>query len=268
MKPIYIIKIGGSVATYKDRSGVALRRSLLANTAKVLAELRSKKNFNLILVHGAGSVGHRLAHKFGLKNGAGNDPEKISGALKLRIENQKFNASFLEIMLSEGLPVSSVHTASVIAQEGGEISYCDTEIIKTALEKDIIPVLYGEMAYDNDITLSVCSGDVIAPYLAKELGAKKVFFASDIDGIFDKDPYHNEDAELMEQIDLSKIEENVSLSGSHSVDVTGGLGGKIRSIRMLQGTSLDSIEIFNGLKADNYRKIILGEKFPHTKIFL
>lgn len=30
--------------------------------------------------------------------------------------------------------------------------------------------------------------------------------------------------------------------------------------------SLEIVEIFNGLKSENFEKVLLEEKFPHTKI--
>lgn len=266
MKPLYILKIGGSVATYKNRPSAELRKALLGKIAQEIFKAREKKGFDLILIHGAGSVGHQMAHRFGLKNGSGDDPKKTSGALALKIENQKFDAALSEIFLKKGLWVSPVHTASVAMQKDGKLIACDTRIIKECLKRNIIPILYGEMVFDEKVGLSVCSGDAIAPCLAKKLGAEKIFFASDIDGIFTKDPYHHRDAELVKKMNLSNMEKSVRLSGSHNVDVTGGLGGKINNLKTLQKTSVKSVEIFNGLQADNYRKILLGEKFPHTEM--
>jgi isopentenyl phosphate kinase len=124
------------------------------------------------------------------------------------------------------------------------------------------------MVFDEKLDMSICSGDAIAPYLAKKLGAEKIFFASDIDGIFDQDPHLQKDAKLIEKINLNKIKNNnkIKLTDSHNVDVTGGLSGKIKNIDLKHNISLKSVEIFNGLKYENYEKIILGKKFPHTFI--
>ena len=122
------------------------------------------------------------------------------------------------------------------------------------------------MVFDAALGMSICSGDAIAPYLAKKLSAQKIFFASDIDGIYTKDPYINKNAKLIMETTLGDISRDVQLSKSHNVDVTDGLLGKMGEFQTFWGTRLKTVEIFNGLREKNYKKILLEEKFPHTVI--
>lgn len=268
MKPLYILKIGGSVATRKDRPGISVQSELLKKIALSIRKAKIKKDFNLILIHGAGAAGHQLAKKYDLRVGVKGDENKFHGSLLSSIANQKLNNAIFEIFVSSGLRIFPAHTASTIIQKNNKISYCNLKIIKEALKKDGVPILYGEMVFDEKLDMSICSGDAIAPYLAKKLGAEKILFASDIDGIFDQDPHIHKDAKLIENIDLNKIRNNskIKLTSSHNVDVTGGLSGKVKNIDLKHNISLRSVEIFNGLKSENYEKIILGKKFPHTLI--
>jgi len=43
--------------------------------------------------------------------------------------------------------------------------------------------------------------------------------------------------------------------------------GKIKNIEKILKKSIESVEIFYGLKAENYKKILLGEEIPHTSIY-
>lgn len=74
---IIVLKFGGSVVTQKGREQVYIRKQLLTSIAKEIKRSFNGKNFQLILIHGAGSAGHQLAHKYGLKNGAGKDIKKM-----------------------------------------------------------------------------------------------------------------------------------------------------------------------------------------------
>ena len=266
MTPLYILKIGGSVATYKNRPGIALRHVLLPQIARAIKESQKKKKLGLILIHGAGGVGHRLAMKYGLQKGTRNNKNKWQGALISRLTNQKLNTAITEIFIAENLRVTPVHTASTIIQKNKKIIDCDIKIIKESLEQKCIPLLYGEMVFDKTLGMSICSGDALASYLAQSLKADKIFFASDINGLYTQDPYINKNAKLMEQLSLSEIHKNIQLSKSHNIDVTGGLSGKIENLISLSGSSLESIEIFNGFNPSNYQKALLGQKFPHTII--
>jgi isopentenyl phosphate kinase len=263
MKPLYILKIGGSVATNKDRSGFSVRGSLLKKIGKSIKSAQKNRKFDLILIHGAGSAGHQLAREYDLKEGTGKNPKKIRGAILSRIANQRLNLSIFEILHSAGLFVAPVHTASAIVQKNRKISSFDLKTIKEALKGEYIPLLYGEMVFDEKLGMSICSGDAIAPYLAKKMGAKNIFFASDTDGIFDKDPHFFKNAKLLQEISLKGIEK-ISLSDSHNIDATGGMRGKLmQASEAIRGKNI-KIEIFNGLRAENYKKILLGKNFPHT----
>lgn len=268
MKPLYILKIGGSVATYKNKPGISVRSELLKKIALSIKKAKAKKDFNLILIHGAGAAGHQLAKRYNLKVGSNGNKSKFHGSLLSSIANQKLNNAIFEIFALCGLRIVPTHTASTVIQKNGKIKHCNLKIIKEALENNCLPILYGEMVFDEKLETSICSGDAIAPYLAKKLGAEKIFFASDIEGIFDKDPHFHKDAKLIESINLEEIKKTnkIKLTNSHNIDVTGGLSGKIKNLDLKHSASLKSVEIFNGLDCQNYERIILGKKFPHTKV--
>src|SRR3989304_370250 len=99
MSPLYILKIGGSVATHKNRPSVAPRRALLSQIARAIKESQKKRKFDLILIHGAGGSGHRLAKKYGLQKGTGTNKQKWHGALLSRLTNQKLNAEITKIFI-------------------------------------------------------------------------------------------------------------------------------------------------------------------------
>jgi len=265
MKPLYILKIGGSVATHKNRPGLSVRILLLKKIGQSIKKSQEKGSFNLILIHGAGAAGHQLAKKYNLQEGVGLHPKKWYGALISRIANNKLNTAIAETFTKVGLKIAPVHTASAIIQKDKKISHCNLKMIQEVLRQNCIPILYGEMVFDTKLGMSICSGDAIAPYLAKKLGAKKIMFASDIDGVFTQDPHIYKGAELIEKINLEEIDQKAKVSHSHNVDVTGGLLGKINKMEF--SDNLQSIEIFNGLVPENYQKILLGQNFSHTIIF-
>lgn len=256
--------------THKNRVGISVRKNLLKKVARTIKQAQKKKRFDLVLIHGVGSVGHQMAHRYGLKDGTKNNNKKWYGALQTRVMDQKLNSAIAEIFVSEGLRVVSANTASLVIQKNKVISGFDIEVIKESVEQNCIPLLYGDMVFDKNLGMTICSGDALAPYLAKKLHAQKILFATDVDGIFDKDPYLHKNAQLIEKINLKEIgkKNNIKLSDSHNTDVTGGLAGKIKNIAFKHNASLQLIEIFNGLIEKNYSRIFLEKNFPHTKITL
>ncbi len=264
--PLIILKIGGSVATHKDRKTFSVRKTLMRQVALTLRSSLNEKPFRLILIHGSGSAGHQLAHDFNLKHGTGDDPQKIKAALLSQRANQNLNALLADIFIEAGLPVVPVHSASVITQNDTALERFSADAIIHALAHGQIPLLYGEMVPDIRLNFSVCSGDTIASFLARECLAERICFASDINGIFTKDPHRFADASLIEHLDFDQLSSQSGITESHSVDVTGGLSGKLEKLTPLYHSSVRSVEIFNGLKAKHYRNILLELPFPHTTI--
>jgi len=252
IKKTIILKLGGSIVTQKNREGVFIRRKLLSQIAVELVKvLKVDKNIRLIIIHGAGAAGHQLANKYGLKSGVNGDTKKLHGSLLTRIACQNLDLTITNIFVQNGLPVTPVHTASSVIQNNKIIESISYEIIDQVFASDCVPMMYGEMTFDKTLGMSVCSGDAIAMKLAKKYDATKIIFASDIDGIYDKDPHTNKDALLITSTTLKSISSNkdITLSESHNVDVTGGLANKIAEL--IAGDlpkSLRKVIVCNGLK--------------------
>lgn len=268
---LVILKIGGSVVTQKSRKGVFIRRTLLKHIAReIVFVLRHEPSLKLIVVHGAGSAGHQLAKEYDLVQGAGNDAKKWKGSLLIRIANQKLNLAITEIFTSAGLRIVPVHTGSVVVQKDGAPYSFDTQCIDQALSHHCIPLLYGEMVFDTTLGMTICSGDVSMVHLARRYRAERMLYASDVDGVFDADPYVHTHARMIPFITLKDIVKNaqVSVSGSHHVDVTGGLYKKIIMLGDEKlPTNLKKVVLFNGLKKGTFTKAFTDTP-PGTTILL
>jgi isopentenyl phosphate kinase len=263
-----ILKLGGSIVTQKHRVGVYIRRQLLARIAKECAEALSKNdNLRLIIVHGAGSAGHQLADKYGLKDGTKGDPLKLYGSLLTQVADQKLNLQINELFIKNGLMVTPIHTASFIIQNDKAITNKNFDVIDCALELKCIPIMYGEMVFDEKLGMSVCSGDSITMLLANKYNATKIIFASDIDGIFNKDPHKHNDAKMIKNTTIASMmsDKKIKLSGSHNVDVTGGLQNKIAVLaNSVTSPALKSVVVCNGLKKGIITKALSGESVGTT----
>lgn len=265
-KPLYILKIGGSVATYRNRPEISTRRTLLKEIAFFIKKAQQKKNFDLILIHGAGAASRQLVKEFELQKGTTGDAEKSQAALLSQVVSQKLNNSITEIFIATGIQVVPIHTASTTIQRDGKIERMNLETVTMALGQKLVPLLYGEVVFDETLGMSVCSGDDIAVHLSEKLKINKIAFASDVKGIFTKDPHLHPETQLIEEITLKRAFKKMENLKPHSIDVTNGLFGKIKNFLNLKNDTLELIEIFNGLEAQNYQKVLLGEEFPHTKI--
>ncbi|NCU42387.1 MAG: hypothetical protein EOM19_06770 [Candidatus Moranbacteria bacterium] len=269
-KKTFILKIGGSVLTKKNAQRPSVRKKILEKIVENLKRLlANEQNLRLILIHGAGSGGHTIAHTYNLSDGVYNDPYKRLGALKVRRANQVLNEKIFSMFIDYDIPVIPLHSGSLLATRKGNITYFSHTIIDLCFKNKSIPLLYGEMVFDEESGMSVCSGDLIAFYLAKKYNASRVLFASDVEGIYSEDPFKNKNASLIKNSSLRDLVKNkkITLSGSHNIDVTGGIYNKIQSLKNNISPSIQDVIIFNGLHPENFL-YITKKNPPGTKILL
>ena len=264
-KEIIIVKLGGSIVTVKHGKRPAIRRAHIEKIASLLAKKYDSKKHSLILIHGAGSFGHLHAHAHALAEGTKDHPEKLFRATENQALDEKLNSELATLFVEAGLPVTGMPTRTLALNNRGKIASLATETINAAVKAGTIPLLHGDMVFDSSWGLSVCSGDILVARLAKFFSAKKVFFASDVKGIFSKDPHYFKDAELIKSASLKEIMNgSIRLGKSHSIDVTGGLSKKFSSFKDLP--KLNDIFFFNGLLHNNFSFIFDQKNFLGTTI--
>ena len=86
--------------------------------------------------------------------------------------------------------------------------------------------------------VSISSTEDVLRFVSKNIKPSKVFFCTDVDGVYDKPPNENPNARLIKQIDSSNINDvikNTDVS-KNRVDVTGGMKTKIS---LLYGVSVN-----------------------------
>ncbi len=264
MVELFILKIGGSVCTEKAKNLCEAKTALIRNIAVEIKIAMEKNKFRLILVHGAGPFGHKLVHDYGINNGV-KTKKQIEGFVKTHNSMLELNKKFIEIFLEEGLLAVPIPPISCIIQSNKKIKKFDTTIIESLLDLNIIPVLHGDMVLDEKLNASVVSGDAIIPFLAKKFNAKKVFFGTDVAGIFTADPRKVSRAKLIEKIHPHNFEEVLlKVSGSSAVDVTGGMRGKLLELKAALG-GMD-VFVFDSTKKGNVLNSLIGKKVVGTEI--
>jgi isopentenyl phosphate kinase len=269
MGSLYVLKIGGSVVTKKATKDLIINKEIIKSAGQEIKQWQiAHPNDKLILIHGAGGPSHHLAKEYSLTKGALNKKIRWQGSILSRIANQSLNLSILKTFVQSGLSVIPIHTGSVIIQNNKSINSFNLKTLSLALKNDHIPLMYGEMVFDTKLGMTICSGDTIASFLTTKFNIKKVFFATDVNGVFDKDPYLHNDAELIKKINFRDIfNRNISIKTSHNEDVTGGLRGKLKSFENIsKKNNLKEIVIFNGLTHGSYLTALNNATDNLTKV--
>lgn len=254
-----ILKLGGSLLTYKNRK-FSLRRRVLN---RIASEIKAAAQ-SLVIVHGGGSYGHPVAYEYRLNEGY-REKKQIMGVALTRYAMDEFNRAVVQAFLDAGLKAVSLQTSALAVCEKGEIKFFNAEVVKGFLALDIMPVLYGDVVLDSKTGFCILSGDKIVVYLSKALNADRVVLAVDKDGIYDRDPEKYEDAYLYREVTRENYREVLSRLSTTAGDVTGGVKGKLMELWSLAEEGRESI-IINGLVPGRLEKALLGADVKGTRI--
>lgn len=259
-----ILKLGGSVITRKERDEPTINHQ---NLKRIAGEIAESTHQELIVVHGAGSFGHPLAKKYAIGDEIQDEQDLKTKMLGFSLTQQsvkELNGIVTEHLQKAGTLSVSIQPSTFISTENKRIQRADLTLIKRYLELGFVPVIYGDVVLDADerIKMAVLSGDQIIKYLAENLEAERVILATDVDGIYNKNPKKYPDAHLIETV--SSLEQ-METGEETNADVTGGMGGKVSELFGLLELGIES-EIINANTEGNIKKALNGEKVTGTTI--
>ena len=254
-----ILKLGGSVITRKDSLTPTLESN---NLGRISSEISNSSYDKLVVVHGAGSFGHPYASEYEIGSEIDSEGElkrKRQGFSKTQHSVKTLNGMVCEHLMEHEIPAVSIQPSSFIQTHNKRIINADLNLIQKYLDLGFVPVLYGDVVLDmnKNIKMAVLSGDQIIKYLAENLKPKRVILGSDVDGIYDKDPKKYPDAQLIKLVKSYKDLE--STKGTQTVDVTGGMHGKLSELLELAKIGIES-EILNAGQDNNIKRALNGEK--------
>lgn len=260
-----ILKLGGSIITRKDKTKPTLNPVNLERIAQEISVAKIKK---MVIIHGAGSFGHPHAQKYQIGSPIKNEKElaRMKRGFALTQNSVKNLNHFLcHYLLKWGIPAIAVPPSSFITSKNKRIERANLEIVEKYLEMGLVPVLHGDVVLDEDedLKMAVISGDQLVTYLAEKLHPDRIILGSDVDGIYNRDPNRHQEAELL--LVVKSLEDLEFLEGARTVDVTGGMAGKLGELLKLASKGTPS-EIINAGKKGILLSALKGEKVKGTLI--
>jgi len=248
-----ILKMGGAAITDKAGYETAKDEVIWKLASAASQALQNNMGLQLIIVHGAGSFGHPHVIKHGVESGV-RTPKQACGFCEVRNSCAKLSAAVMAQLLDAEVPAVLLPTGALAVQKNKRISSFNLALVKHALKLGLVPVLRGDMVFDEVLGASVCSGDQIVAYLGKK--ASRIIMASNVEGVM-------ADGKLVKLItrgNFSSISRH--LRGSSAADVTGGMAGKIKEIMAIKKTAY----VVDARKPARVTALLLGKKAICTKI--
>ncbi len=253
------LKLGGSLITDKGSPHTA-REKLIARAAREIREaLDEASDLSLVIGHGSGSFGHSPARKYGIQKGLARSADWW-GYAETGTVAARLNRLVTAILLANAIPVLSLQPSASALCDDGELVHLEIAPVIRAIESRLVPVVYGDVSFDRARGSAIISTEQIFAYLGRHLKPEKIVLAGQVEGVFSADPLREPRARLLRDISVTSLPEvERLLTGSHGIDVTGGMLTKVRTMcRLVETEPSLTVRFISGEREGLIKKALLG----------
>jgi isopentenyl phosphate kinase len=260
---LIFLKLGGSLITDKTRPYTP-RLDLLDDLAsQIVMALNENPDLRLVLGHGSGSFGHEAARRYDTRRGV-SGPEAWRGFAEVWFQASALNRLVLDALRRAGLPALTVSPVSSVTAHDGKPFSWDLYPLQSALSNGLLPVVHGDVVFDNVRGGTILSTEDLFAHLAQTLHPGRVLLAGLEAGVWADFP---ERKHLLTEMTPDGFSGQVPGSGhADGADVTGGMQSKVAGMLALveQVPGLEAL-IFSGTEPGNVRRALLGAD-PGTRL--
>lgn len=241
---LIFLKLGGSLLTDKTEKE-ALRPETLARLAQEIATARDdNQQFRLILGHGSGSFGHFAGKEHGTRDGVRGQAQWF-GFAEVGDAAARLNRHVIAALLAAGVPAMGFPVSASAAVVNGRLVSMASEPITAALNAGLLPVVFGDVAFDTIRGGTIVSTEEIMDYLAGDFHPRYFLLAGEVEGVFDLE------GRVIPRITRATLPGVLpALGGSRGLDVTGGMVSKVQAmLNLIDAQPGLTVRLFSGLEA-------------------
>jgi isopentenyl phosphate kinase len=258
---LVFVKLGGSAITDKEQVATPRLDVIERLAGEIKAAVASRPGLQVLLGHGSGSFGHVVGAKYRLRDGIAADAGRASwwGYVETGAAAARLNRIVIDILIRVGLPVVPVSpSASARCQDGRLLSMACYSIAQ-ALRHGLVPVVHGDVAFDESQGCTIMSTESVFSYLVDKFGPSRMILVGKVDGVFERDPTMYPDAQHIARLTPARFAQvEAGLGDSHGVDVTGGMLSKVRQMMALVETQrIHRVHLISGLKAGALERVLV-----------
>lgn len=270
MKELVFLKLGGSLITDKTQPYTP-RLDVIEDVAlQISTALQNQPNLRLILGHGSGSFGHVAASEYHTRDGFPRPSPLIHRERDKTEENYWkgfaevwYQASALNQFVMKALHKTNVlalalpPSANIIASDG-QVSIWETTSIRMALAAGIVPVIYGDVTFDEIRGGTILSTEDLFGHLARALNPERILLAGLESAVWEDFPARTRKIETITPQTFGEISGGVGKA--NGADVTGGMEAKVtQMLELVQQNPELKIQIFSGAEPSNITRALTGE---------
>lgn len=262
---LVFLKLGGSLITDKLTPRTPRTQVLNRAAKEIQASLAETPELKILLGHGSGSFGHVSGSQYQTRDGV-STPREWRGFSQVWGDAAELNKLVMNALREAGLPAVGFPPSASILTQKRKILHWNLAPIQSALENDLLPVVYGDVVFDEHQGGTILSTEDLFVHLAGTLKPQRILLAGQDPGVWQDFP---ECTRLFEEITpADKKNLKGIVNQSQATDVTGGMGEKVNQMLDLVST-LPELEvlIFSGTEAGQLQGALAGES-PGTRIHL
>jgi len=263
VRPVVLIKLGGSLITEKSREETP-RRADIARLAREIAEAAAALPERIVLGHGSGSFGNAAAHRSGIARGF-HSPEQLAGIARTQSSAATLHRLVIEALLEAGVAPFSLAPSSWVSTERGAPVARHAEPLLRALDLGLLPVVYGDVVLDRAQGVAILSTEGVLALAAESLldaglPVTRALWCGETDGLYD--PAGATVPHLSATGDADRID---GVGAPTGTDVTGGMRLRLASAFELARRGIPSL-LLNGRTPGALLAALRGEPVRGTEI--
>jgi isopentenyl phosphate kinase len=257
MNETLFLKLGGSLITNKDQAHTALFDEIDALGNQIKRFRQDQPDVHLLIGHGSGSFGHVAAKKYGTRKGVRSNAEWV-GFLEVWREAHALDEIVVERFSRLGLPVISFPFSAGAFSNQGQVQSWTTAPIQMALNNNLLPIIFGDVAFDEVLGGTILSTEEQMKHLVPILSPTRILLAGLEEGVWQDFPTCSQLITTITTASYPQVRQHVF--GSSSTDVTGGMASKVAEMMALvvEYPQLE-VNIFSGKQPEAIYKALAGE---------
>ncbi|HEX5942515.1 MAG TPA: isopentenyl phosphate kinase [Anaerolineales bacterium] len=271
MNELVFLKLGGSLITDKTQPYTP-RLDIIEDVAlQISTALKNQPTLRLVIGHGSGSFGHVAASEYHTREGF--VPRASPLIHRERDETEEnywkgfaevwYQASALNRFVMKALNKMNVPSialppsANVIASDG-QVSIWETTAIRMALAAGLVPVIYGDVAFDEIRGGTILSTEDLFGFLARALNPERILLAGLEAAVWEDFPARTRKIATITPQSFGDIKAGVGKADE--ADVTGGMEAKVtQMLELVQQNPELTVQIFSGAEPGNILHALTGK---------
>ena len=255
-RKLTFLKLGGSLITEKDRPNHARQELIEGIAEEICGVIKDNPDMRIVLGHGSGSFAHVPAHRYGTRNGVRNR-EEWAGFVEVWRAAGGLHRIVMDALYKAGIRAVSFPPSGMVTACDGRIACWDLTPVKSALKAGLLPVLFGDVAFDNVRGGTILSTEDLFAHLAFYMRPGWILLAGIEPGVWGDYPANTRLLEIITPSNYAEAYQKIL--GSNSVDVTGGMSSKVKQNLDLVNKIQDlQVLIFSGLERGSISNALAG----------